>query len=120
MSLVPGSPFCHCPHKTQGIDYFVQMHLDGAGVKDCDHWHDDAGERRTTYPRSLSPSVDLTQQIHSNVPLLIMCLMFALSDRLPGSKYRTMCFVKEKLQNSPQEEDVRSSYCHRARQILFF
>ncbi|CAM9764660.1 unnamed protein product, partial [Ectocarpus sp. 4 AP-2014] len=27
----------------KGIDYFVQMHLDGAGVKDCDHWHDDAG-----------------------------------------------------------------------------
>lgn len=27
----------------QGIDFFVQMHLDGAGVKDCDHWHDDAG-----------------------------------------------------------------------------
>lgn len=19
------------------------MHLDGAGMKDCDHWHDDAG-----------------------------------------------------------------------------
>lgn len=27
----------------QGIDYFVQLHLDGAGIKDCDHWHDDAG-----------------------------------------------------------------------------
>ncbi|CAN0566766.1 unnamed protein product, partial [Ectocarpus sp. 12 AP-2014] len=27
----------------KGIDYFVQLHLDGAGVKDCDHWHDDAG-----------------------------------------------------------------------------
>lgn len=27
----------------QGINFFVQMHLDGAGVKDCDHWHDDAG-----------------------------------------------------------------------------
>lgn len=27
----------------QGADFFVQMHLDGAGVKDCDHWHDDAG-----------------------------------------------------------------------------
>lgn len=27
----------------KGIDFFVQMHLDGAGVKDCDHWHDDAG-----------------------------------------------------------------------------
>ncbi|CAN0178363.1 unnamed protein product [Pylaiella littoralis] len=27
----------------KGIDYFVQMHLDGAGVPDCDHWHDDAG-----------------------------------------------------------------------------
>lgn len=31
----------------QGIEYFVQMHLDGAGVKDCDHWHDDAGKRAT-------------------------------------------------------------------------
>lgn len=29
---------------SQGIHYFVQMHLDGAGVKDCDHWHDDAGK----------------------------------------------------------------------------
>lgn len=27
----------------KGIDYFVQLHLDGAGIKDCDHWHDDAG-----------------------------------------------------------------------------
>ncbi|CAN0087203.1 unnamed protein product, partial [Scytosiphon promiscuus] len=27
----------------KGIQYFVQMHLDGAGVEDCDHWHDDAG-----------------------------------------------------------------------------
>ncbi|CAM9580371.1 unnamed protein product [Ectocarpus fasciculatus] len=27
----------------KGIELFVQMHLDGAGVKDCDHWHDDAG-----------------------------------------------------------------------------
>ncbi|CAM9678592.1 unnamed protein product [Ectocarpus sp. 12 AP-2014] len=27
----------------KGINFFVQMHLDGAGVKDCDHWHDDAG-----------------------------------------------------------------------------
>ncbi|CAM9600123.1 unnamed protein product [Ascophyllum nodosum] len=27
----------------RGIEYFVQMHLDGAGVKECDHWHDDAG-----------------------------------------------------------------------------
>ncbi len=31
----------------QGINFFVQMHLDGAGVTDCDHWHDDAGERQT-------------------------------------------------------------------------
>ncbi|CAN0081632.1 unnamed protein product, partial [Ectocarpus sp. 13 AM-2016] len=28
---------------SQGIEFFVQMHLDGAAVKDCDHWHDDAG-----------------------------------------------------------------------------
>lgn len=21
----------------------MQLHLDGAGIKDCDHWHDDAG-----------------------------------------------------------------------------
>eukprot|EP00903_Cladosiphon_okamuranus_P013777 g12823.t1 len=27
----------------KGIDFFVQMHLDGAGIEDCDHWHDDAG-----------------------------------------------------------------------------
>ncbi|CAM9656056.1 unnamed protein product [Scytosiphon promiscuus] len=27
----------------KGIQFFVQMHLDGAGVQDCDHWHDDAG-----------------------------------------------------------------------------
>ncbi|CAM9236405.1 unnamed protein product [Ectocarpus sp. 4 AP-2014] len=27
----------------KGIEFFVQMHLDGAAVKDCDHWHDDAG-----------------------------------------------------------------------------
>ncbi|CBJ33028.1 Hypothetical Protein RRSL_02205 [Ectocarpus siliculosus] len=27
----------------KGISFFVQMHLDGAGVSDCDHWHDDAG-----------------------------------------------------------------------------
>ncbi|CAM9369255.1 unnamed protein product [Laminaria digitata] len=27
----------------KGIEFFVQMHLDGAGTKDCDHWHDDAG-----------------------------------------------------------------------------
>ncbi|CAN0120597.1 unnamed protein product [Pylaiella littoralis] len=27
----------------KGIEFFVQMHLDGAGVADCDHWHDDAG-----------------------------------------------------------------------------
>ncbi|CAM9656131.1 unnamed protein product [Scytosiphon promiscuus] len=27
----------------KGINFFVQMHLDGAGIKDCDHWHDDAG-----------------------------------------------------------------------------
>ncbi|CAM9679410.1 unnamed protein product [Phaeothamnion confervicola] len=27
----------------KGIDFFVQIHLDGAGVLDCDHWHDDAG-----------------------------------------------------------------------------
>eukprot|EP00904_Undaria_pinnatifida_P008207 jgi/Undpi1/4516/HiC_scaffold_18.g07870.m1 len=27
----------------KGIHYFVQLHLDGAGVKECDHWHDDAG-----------------------------------------------------------------------------
>ncbi|CAM9705683.1 unnamed protein product, partial [Hapterophycus canaliculatus] len=27
----------------KGIQFFVQMHLDGAGVADCDHWHDDAG-----------------------------------------------------------------------------
>eukprot|EP00904_Undaria_pinnatifida_P008379 jgi/Undpi1/4671/HiC_scaffold_18.g08025.m1 len=27
----------------KGINFFVQMHLDGAGVTDCDHWHDDAG-----------------------------------------------------------------------------
>lgn len=27
----------------KGIEFFVQMHLDGAGIKDCDHWHDDAG-----------------------------------------------------------------------------
>eukprot|EP00903_Cladosiphon_okamuranus_P019382 g17822.t1 len=27
----------------KGINFFVQMHLDGAGVKDCDHWHDGAG-----------------------------------------------------------------------------
>ena len=29
----------------QGIEYFVQMHLDGAGREECDHWHDDAGKR---------------------------------------------------------------------------
>lgn len=28
----------------QGIGYFVGMHLEGAGVTDCDHWHDDAGK----------------------------------------------------------------------------
>ncbi|CAN0073283.1 unnamed protein product [Ascophyllum nodosum] len=27
----------------KGIEYFVQMHLDGAGREECDHWHDDAG-----------------------------------------------------------------------------
>ncbi|CAM9217833.1 unnamed protein product [Ectocarpus sp. 6 AP-2014] len=27
----------------KGINFFVQMHLNGAGVSDCDHWHDDAG-----------------------------------------------------------------------------
>ncbi|CAM9333791.1 unnamed protein product, partial [Ascophyllum nodosum] len=26
-----------------GIEFFVQMHLDGAGVIECDHWHDDSG-----------------------------------------------------------------------------
>ena len=36
---------------SQGIHFFVQLHLDGAGVKECDHWHDDAGKlRRTEYP----------------------------------------------------------------------
>ncbi|CAM9726420.1 unnamed protein product, partial [Phaeothamnion confervicola] len=27
----------------RSIEYFVQVHLNGAGVTDCDHWHDDAG-----------------------------------------------------------------------------
>eukprot|EP00904_Undaria_pinnatifida_P008202 jgi/Undpi1/4511/HiC_scaffold_18.g07865.m1 len=27
----------------KSIHYFVQMHLEGAGITDCDHWHDDAG-----------------------------------------------------------------------------
>lgn len=39
MSRLPGYPFY------QGINFFVQMHLDGAGIEDCDHWHDDAGKR---------------------------------------------------------------------------
>lgn len=32
-----------CLFRRQGIDFYVQMHLDGAGMKECDHWHDDAG-----------------------------------------------------------------------------
>jgi len=27
----------------KGMDYFLKEHLTGAGQKDCDHWHDDAG-----------------------------------------------------------------------------
>jgi len=27
----------------RGMDYFLKEHLIGAGQKDCDHWHDDAG-----------------------------------------------------------------------------
>jgi len=27
----------------KGMDYFLKEHLLGAGQKDCDHWHDDAG-----------------------------------------------------------------------------
>eukprot|EP00752_Nemacystus_decipiens_P017229 g15434.t1 len=27
----------------KGIGFFVEMHLEGAGVTDCDHWHEDAG-----------------------------------------------------------------------------
>lgn len=40
------SPYSHIFYlscRFKGIDYFVQMHLDGAGTKECDHWHDDAG-----------------------------------------------------------------------------
>ncbi|CAN0036882.1 unnamed protein product, partial [Choristocarpus tenellus] len=33
----------------KGIDFFIQMHLNGAGTVECDHWHDDAGEQTGMY-----------------------------------------------------------------------
>lgn len=53
----------------QGIDFFISMHLDGSGVNNCDHWHDNAG----IMSHRLQPAVRASAAAHRPIrryPLL--------------------------------------------------
>eukprot|EP01035_Chromulina_nebulosa_P020096 gene20096-26092_t len=93
--------------KFHSAEYFLHLHLQGAGTSDCDHWHDGAG----ILPHHVAITLQLEQSLQSIDPSISIPYWEYGQDRyLYDHWYNSVVFDKDWFgENSPSNSDHKIS-----------